>query len=728
MAGDTQEDSREIGAPVQGTTATASPAVNGAGEARAVAVADRQIEDQEHAEDRQESEPAPAAVGHAYAGHPHAEHPHAGHPDFAAAQVVEAVEDEEVRPETGPMTRLVLGQPLDTAAMPHQTIGKLIGLAVLASDNLSSVAYASDEILFVLAAAGAVYFGLALPIAATISVLLLILTLSYRQTIFAYPNGGGAYIVARDNLGEAPAQTAGAALLTDYVLTVAVSIASGVAQITSAFPALKAWQVELCIGSIVVMMLVNLRGVKESGRAFAGPTYFFVATMYLTLGVGLFRYFTGTLGTVTGLEPIPQVVGPLTIFLALRAFSSGSVAVTGVEAISNGITVFKEPKSRNASNTMVWMSTIMGSMFLGITFLALQIHAVPNGEETVISQLGRTVFGPGTLYLVATAATTVILIMAANTSYADFPRLCALHAGDGFLPRQLTWRGHRLVFSWGIAALSLLSILLLIVFNGDTHLLIPLYAIGVFLSFTMSQGGMVVRWQKIGKLRPGDEVRTEGSILRYEPGWRRKQAINAFGCILSGVVMVVLAVTKFTEGAWIVVIVIPLMVLVFFRIHHHYQSVAQALSLQTQPIDVRTHPIETIVLVNDVHQGTLQMISYVESLGKPWVAVHVQVRPEKTEQVLAKWQKYLGHLGPLYVLPSPYRSLTRPVVHLVEEIKKHHPDAFVNIIMAQLVTESLLGQLLHRNSGPLFKFVFQRMKGVAVTDVHYRVDHSGEHG
>ena len=666
--------------------------------------------------------PAPASP----APPPPAAHPHGSDPNFAAVRVVERVDDEEIEPDSGPVIKAVLGRPLETAAMPHQTIGKLVGLAVLASDNLSSIAYASDEILFVLAVAGAAYFGLALPIAATISFLLLILTFSYRQTIFAYPSGGGAYIVARDNLGEAPAQTAGAALLTDYVLTVSVSIASGVAQVTSAFPSLKTWQVELCVAAVVIMMLVNLRGVKESGRAFAGPTYFFVAMMYLTIAVGFYRYFTGTLGTVTGLEPIPATVAPLTLFLVLRAFSSGSVAVTGVEAISNGITAFKEPKSRNAANTMLWMSSILGTMFLGITFLALHIHAVPGNQETVVSQLGRTIFGPGWLYLMETAATTVILIMAANTSYADFPRLCALHAGDGFLPRQLTWRGHRLVFSWGIAALSLLSISLLIIFRGDTHLLIPLYAIGVFLSFTLSQAGMVVRWRKVSRLKPSEEVEVHGAVMRYDPRWRWKQVINALGCVMTGIVMLVLAVTKFTEGAWIVVILIPSMVFVFFRIHHHYQRVARALSLQGRSLDVRTHPIETIVLVNDVHAGTFQMLSYAESLGKPWVAVHVQVRPEKTEQVLAKWHKHLGHLGPLYVLPSPYRSLTRPVVHLVEEIKRHHPDAFVNIILAQLVTESLVGQLLHRNSGPLFKFAFQRMQGVAVTDVHYRVDRSGE--
>jgi len=641
--------------------------------------------------------------------------------ELAAAEIAEQIDAEEAHPEPRPLMHLILGRPLETAAAPHQTIGKAIGLAVFASDALSSVAYATQEILLVLAVAGALYFSFALPIAGAIAVLLVVLTLSYRQTIFAYPGGGGAYIVARDNLGEGPAQTAGAALLTDYVLTVSVSIASGVEQIISAFPNLRMYQVEICVGMILVMMLVNLRGVKESGRAFAGPTYFFIGMMFLTLGVGFYRLFTGTLGQVEGVETIGATVGPLTLFLILRAFSSGCTAPTGVEAISNGITAFKEPKSRNAATTLAWMSGILMTMFLGITYLALQIHAIPSDQETVISQLGRTVFGRGTFYLLEIAATTAILIMAANTSFADFPRLCALHAGDGFLPRQLTYRGHRLVFSWGIVTLAGLAAVLIVVFNGSTSLLIPLYAIGVFLSFTMSQAGMVVRWRKISVLKPGEEVHTGGSTLRHDPRWRLKQALNAIGCALTGVVMIVFAVTKFSQGAWIVVILIPLLVLGFFRIHHHYQNVKRALSLQARPIDVRTHPVETIVLVNDIHQGTMQMISFAESLGKPWVAVHVAVRPEKTERVLAKWNKYLGDRGPLYVIPSPYRSLTGPIVRLVKEVKREHPDAFVNIIMAQLVTKSIWGQLLHRNSGPLFKFAFQQMQGVAVTDVHYRV-------
>ena len=385
----------------------------------------------------------------------------------------------------------LIGRPLSTADAPHQTIGKAIGLAVFASDALSSTAYATQEIMVVLAAAGTMAFGLVFPISLAIVVLLVIVTISYEQTIHAYPGGGGAYIVARDNLGELPAQTAGAALLTDYILTVAVSISSGVAQITSAFPSLIPFRVEISVAMIFFIMLINLRGVKESGRAFALPTYFFILMMFMTVGVGLVRFLTGSLGQVIDPPPLDlaQTAVLITPFLILHAFSSGTAALTGVEAISNGITAFREPRSRNAGLTLIWMSAILGSLFLAISFLSHQIGAIPSESETVISQLARTVYGSrGVLYLATIVATTLILIMAANTSFADFPRLAALHAGDGFLPKQLMYKGSRLVFSRGIMALALIASILVIIFKASVTALIPLYAIGVFLSFTLVAG------------------------------------------------------------------------------------------------------------------------------------------------------------------------------------------------------------------------------------------------
>jgi len=476
----------------------------------------------------------------------------------------------------------LIGRPLQTADAPHQTIGRTVGLAVFASDALSSTAYATQEILVVLAAAGVAAFGLALPIAVAIVLLLAIVTISYEQTIHAYPGGGGAYIVARDNLGELPAQTAGAALLTDYILTVAVSISSGVAQIVSAFPAIAPYRVPLAVTMVLIIMLINLRGVKESGRAFAVPTYFFLASMVVTVGLGLLRSLTGTLGVVVDPPPL-HVIEPvilITPFLLLHAFANGTTALTGVEAISNGITAFREPRSRNAGITLIWMSCILGSLFLGITYLAVHIGAVPSESETVISQLARTVFqGRDVVYLIVISATTVILIMAANTSFADFPRLSALHAGDGFLPRQLTYRGSRLVYSRGIVALAALASLLIIVFRASVTLLIPLYAIGVFLSFTLSQTGMARRWWKIGHLAPGEEIRERGSVLRPEGGWRLKLAVNGLGAVCTFAVMLIFAVTKFTQGAWVILLLVPILVTIFFAIHHHYRDLAHHLSL-----------------------------------------------------------------------------------------------------------------------------------------------------
>ena len=369
----------------------------------------------------------------------------------------------------------------------------------------------------ILAVAGTGALGYVFPISLAIFTLMVIVTISYEQTIHAYPGGGGAYIVARDNLGELPAQTAGAALLTDYILTVAVSISSGVAQITSAFPNLYPYRVEIAVVMVFFIMLVNLRGVKESGAAFALPTYFFVLTMFITVSLGFISYFSGSLGVVINPPAFSMegAVGLVTPFLLLHAFASGTAALTGIEAISNGITAFKEPRSKNAGITLVWMSAILGSLFLGISFLSGKIAAVPSESETVISQLARTVYhGQGPLYLALIVGTAVILIMAANTAFADFPRLGALHAGDGFLPRQLTFRGSRLVYSWGIVALAVLASLLIIFFQASVTRLIPLYAIGVFLSFTLSQAGMAKRWWKSGRLKPDEEIIEPGSVYK----------------------------------------------------------------------------------------------------------------------------------------------------------------------------------------------------------------------
>ncbi len=617
-------------------------------------------------------------------------------------------------------SEILLGQPLDTAAAPHQAIGKVPALAVFASDALSSVAYATEEILVILALAGAAYFNLSIPIAIAISLLLVVLTISYRQTIFAYPGGGGAYIVARDNLGELPAQTAGAALLTDYILTVAVSISSGVAQITSAFPVLYPYRVELAVSLILFMTVINLRGVKESSTAFAVPTYFFLGMALLLLGVGAFRWATGTLGQVTGVALIADSLQPLTLFLILRAFSSGCTALTGVEAISNGIPAFKEPRSRNAANTLLAMSGILMTLFIGITLLARAVHAQPSEAETVISQIGRTVYGDGIFYLLTLVSTTIILIMAANTSFADFPRLAALQAGDGFLPRQLTFRGSRLVFSWGVFVLAGMASLLVIVFQASVSALIPLYAVGVFLGFTLSQTGMVVRWHKVSKMLPGEEKLVHGAVMRFEPQWRLKQMINAVGAVMTFVVMLVFAVTKFRDGAWIVTILIPTLVLAFFRVHYHYKAVAEELSLAGENRVIGTRPLYTLVLIDNLHASSIRAINFALSLGQPWTAVHISIDADRTADLERKWAARMGDT-PLLVLPSPYRSLTQPLKAYVHQLRQTTPEAYIQIILGSLTTESFWQQALHRNSTLAFRMAFRQLEGIVITSVPYQL-------
>ncbi len=625
--------------------------------------------------------------------------------------------------------RLLIGKPLQTKELPHQAISKRIGLAVFASDALSSSAYATEEILIILALAGggAAILGLSIPIAIAISILLVIVTISYRQTIYAYPNGGGAYIVARDNLGELPAQIAGAALLTDYILTVAVSISSGVAQITSFFPALLPYRVDIAVAVIVIMTVVNLRGVKESGRVFAIPTYFFLTVMLLTLVVGAIQYFTGTLSTVTGVEAIRhEVLEPLGLFLILRAFSSGSAALTGIEAISNGIPAFKQPRSHNAAITLTWMSAILIVLFLGITLLASAIQAQPSETETIISQLGQAVYGEGNImHLLLLAGTALILLLAANTSYADFPRLAALQASDGFLPRQLTYRGSRLVFSWGIVGLAIFASLLVIILNARTTALIPLYAIGVFMSFTISQAGMVIHQRKIGKLKPGETLRGLETILEYDQNWRLKMAISAFGAVCTFVVMMVFAVTKFTTGAWFIIILIPSLVLLFFRIHRHYKDVAHSLSLAGIRPDVEPRAIQTLILVDDVHAETARLVNFAKSLRHPWKAVHVGVNPEKAEVVKKKWKERIGE-GELVIISSPFRLLAEPIQNYIEELQREKPGSFVHIIMGHLAMDSFWEQALHQNSAFIFNLALARMDHVVVTTVPYQIHHMGD--
>jgi amino acid transporter len=635
----------------------------------------------------------------------------------------------EARPHRN-ISQFFIGRPLQTADAPHQTIGKAVGLAVFASDALSSTAYATQEILVVLAAAGTAAFGYVFPISIVIVGLLAIVVVSYEQIIHAYPSGGGAYVVAYDNLGHFPALVAAAALLTDYILTVSVSISSGVAQIVSAYPDLFDYRVPIAVACVVFITVVNLRGVRESGSAFAIPSYFFIAMMFLTIGTGLFRMLTGSLVDVPNppaIEQIGETFSAVTAFLLLHAFSNGTAALTGVEAISNGITAFKEPRSRNAGITLIWMAFVLGFLFLGISFFTRQVHAVPSEAETVISQLARTIFGgQGWLYLLVIIATTVILILAANTAFAGFPRLSAMLAQDGYMPRQMTYRGSRLVYSYGIVSLAGVASLLIILFGASVTRLIPLYAIGVFLSFTLAQAGMARRWWRAGQLKPENiparDARESRHILRYEKGWLLKMISNGFGAICTAIVMLVFAITKFRDGAWIVLILTPVLISIFLLIHRHYAGVASGLSLEhygePPPYNMR-HRV--IVPISNVHQGTLAALRYARMLSEDVTAVHISMEPEDTEKVRKRWEKW-GRGTRLVIVDSPYRLFLEPLLGYIQEIlSSRQPNETITIVVPHFVPVKKAYNALHMQTAEMLRRELLSTPGVVITEVPYQI-------
>ncbi len=620
---------------------------------------------------------------------------------------------------------LLVGRPLETKDAPNQTISKKVGLAVFASDALSSTAYATQEILLILVLAGTNALHFVFPITIVIVALLAIVTLSYEQTIHAYPGGGGAYIVARDNLGVFAAQTAGAALLTDYILTVAVSVSSGVAQLVSAFPQIADYRALIAIGLVAFVTLINLRGVKESGALFAIPTYFFIVMIFLTVGVALFRFLIGDLGSVVDPPEIllRETLQPISLFLLLHAFAGGTTALTGVEAISNGVTAFREPRSRNAGITLVWMSAILGTLSLAIGFLAMQVHALPSETETVISQLARTAFsGRGLLYFGTISATTAILVMAANTAFADFPRLGALQAADGFLPKQLTYRGSRLVYSRGIVTLAAIACFLILFFNASVSGLIPLYAIGVFLSFTLSQAGMAHRWYKIGRIRPGQEVRETGSSLRFDRSWRTKMLINGFGSVCTAIVTLVFAITKFRDGAWVVLIIIPVLILIFSLIHKHYGSVVSGLTLESYEAPAAIAHHRVIIPINSVHRGTLAALRYARAISDDITLIHIAIDPADGEKVSRKWEEW-GDGTRLVILDSPYRLFLEPLLEYINEIDKElSASEGLTIVVPQFVPRRFLAKALHMHTADVLRNALLNRPGIFITDVSYHLE------
>ncbi|MCX8025055.1 MAG: APC family permease [Thermanaerothrix sp.] len=581
---------------------------------------------------------------------------------------------------------LIVGPPLPTQNLAHERLNKIRALAAFSPDALSSVAYANQEIYLGLAIAGSAGLALSWPIGLAITGLLLIVALSYFQTIHGYPTGGGSYIVARENLGTLPGLIAAAALTVDYSLTAAVSLTAGVAALASAFPLLWAYKVDLALVLLVIITLINLRGLQESGTAMATPVYLFLGVFLLMLGVGFIRLTVEGPSRLTAIAP--PATQPLTLALVLHAFATGCTALTGIEAISNGVPVFRPPEARNAGQTLIIMAGLMGVLFLGSIGLTQFLAVVPQGDETILSALAHRVFGNSPFYFLVQLSTLLILAVAANTSFAGFPRLAAILARDGFLPHQLAGLGDRLVYSNGILALAGVAGLLIIAFNGDTHALIPLFAIGAFLAFTLSQVGMVIHWK-----------RTRGKR------WEVKAFLNGLGGLTTGLTMVIVAVSKFGEGAWFVPLIITLLTWSFFRIRAHYENVAQELSLSdTQMVSSLVPARPRIVIpISGVHKGIVNAVNFARAIGQEITAVYVELEPGSGERIQQKWTAFWPEI-PLIVLPSPYRSLIGPLLDFLDETDREHNDGqLAVVVLPEFVPARWWHFFLHNQSALLLK-------------------------
>jgi amino acid transporter len=607
------------------------------------------------------------------------------------------------------LKRLIIGEPLATAAAGHERLTKLKALAVLSSDALSSVAYATEEIMRVLLLAGTAALTTSLPIGGVLVVLLFVVGFSYRQTIKAYPTGGGSYIVAKDNLGTLPGLAAAGSLLTSYTLTVAVSVAAGVKALASAYPGLDSIGTEIGVAVVLLITLINLRGIRESGTIFMLPTYIFLGCMVALLGWGLFRFGFGPTGSPAAIQ---EAVEPLTLFLMLRAFASGGAALTGVEAISDGVPAFQKPEWVNAQKTLTAMVVILAVTFSGITYLANRMAIVPgmaeggHEAETVVSQIAHGVFGDSAMYYAVQYSTFLILFLAANTAYSDFPRLAYFLGRDRFLPHQFTFRGDRLAYSVGIVVLGVASSVVLWMFGGSISRLIPLYAFGVFSAFTLSQAGMVMRWWR-----------------RREPGWQRSIVFNGIGAVATFVVLLVVAVTKFADGAWMVVVLLPLLIMLFRGIHAHYTQAATELAAET-PIDPDEISHQVIVPIASLNQVALQTLAYARSIARDAEdvvnAVHITDDPEEAETLRLQWEEWQCGVQ-LTIIESPFRSLVSPLLAYIDAMHAQHPDKTLTVVLPEMVPAHWWEQVLHNQTALRLKAALLFRPGVVVADVPYHL-------
>ena len=596
----------------------------------------------------------------------------------------------------------LIGSPIQTIRETHERLNKLMGLAVFSSDALSSVAYGPEEILFALVVGGSAMLSYTLPVVFGIVALVAIVATSYFQTIHAYPTGGGAYIVAKDNLGDHPGMIAGAALLIDYVLTVTVSISAGIEAITSAFPSLRNQAVIMCLIAIVLIMIINLRGVRESGKVFSIPVYIFLGSLFLLIAMSFVKSFSIVRPPPVVFKAATSNVIPL--FIILRAFASGCATLTGIEAVSNGVRAFRAPEARNAGITLIWMCLLLGILTLGLGYYFNYYRILPNENETVLSQLARMVFSKGIIYYIIQFATSFMLVLAANTSFQDFPRLSSIMAADRYLPRQFSNRGDRLVFSNGIVLLGFFAALLLVIFSGDTHSLIPLYAIGVFIAFTLSQAGMVKHW------------------IKYKgEGWRKSILINGVGTITTAVVLVIIAVEKFTHGAWIVLVAIPSLVILMMKIHNHYASVAEQLSVTScevkQP-DFKHHSV--IIPISGVQQAVISAVKYAKAISDDVVALYVCLDPTVTKITREQWDRQCMGV-PLVILDSPYRSIKDPILDYIDEVQQRYKDGVITMILPEFVPSKWWHHLLHNQTAFFIKGMLLFKKGVVSTSVPFHL-------
>jgi len=601
------------------------------------------------------------------------------------------------------LKRWLVGDPLKTTQASRERLTKTLALPIFSSNAISSVAYATEEILLVLVLAGTAAVVWSIPVSLAILFLVLVLTISYRQIIYEYPGGGGAYTVARSNLGDVPALVAAAALMIDYVLTVAVSVAAGVAALTSAIPSLFIHREALGLVTIFFVVMINLRGVRESGKFFAIPTYFAIGALGLMVIIGTIQSFSTAAVLSTSSPGSHGELQALTLFLVLRAFAAGCAAVTGMEVISNGVKAFRHPESKNAATTMIWMSAILATLFMGISWMAYHNGILPKVEETVVSQLARLTFGTGATYYAIQIGTTMLLVLAANSAFAGFPHLASILARDGFMPHQMATFGDRLVFSNGIIILGFFACLLIVLFQGNTHSLIPLYAIGVFVSFTLSQAGMVKRW-----------------LVKKGVHWRKKLIVNGVGAVTTGIATVIIASTKFMHGAWIVFFMVALLIFMFQAIRSHYKAVAEQVSLSRDARPPRPRRNIVIIPIGGVNRSVVRAVDYARSRAGEIRAVFVDLDPEESAKVKIQWAQWGGGVN-LIALPSPYRSVLGSLLHYIEDILEKEPDTWVTVVIPEILPARWWQNILHNQRALLLKAALLFKDRVILTDVPFHL-------